>query len=265
MTEIIYVDLYFFYNAAADALCLFAVSRLLPCRLRLSRLLAASALGGVYAVLLALFPLGGVLLPLSFFGASLLCTRLCFPKSGHRGLLSAYLLFLLTLFLLGGALTALQSLLSDSPIAESPLLLGALFVLLLLPALLFYLLCLRRRFDTKIVQVDLSLRSCTLALCALVDSGNLLRHPESQCPVVLCALSALTEAHRAQLVPDAQALQDIELTTAAGTRRLYGQIVQGAHCRRNGRSVCLPDFFLALDPDTRAYGGCELLLPTSLL
>lgn len=101
---VVYLDLAFLLNGAADALALYVTARLSGVHIRGRRLAAAALLGAVYGTL-ALLP------PLAFLGSAplqaMICAGLvCLAFGRRRTLLRETLLFCLLSCTLGGALVA---------------------------------------------------------------------------------------------------------------------------------------------------------------
>ena len=107
---VVYLDLAFFLNSAADALALYVTARLAGLPVRRLRILAAAVLGGAYGAACLLPPLAPAagFLPQAAVAAGL--TLLAFGRRGP--FLRRFLLFYLLCCTLGGAMTALSQLLT---------------------------------------------------------------------------------------------------------------------------------------------------------
>ena len=261
--EIFYADLYFAENAALCALGLFVTSRVLPRPLTLWRLIVSALLGGICALFIALFPLG-VLWRLLFFFSSLgLSVYIAFPARGWRRFLKESALFFVCLILLGGTVNALSALagLSDG---ESGALIWLIALLLFwVGGGLFFALA-ARRMETKTVVIAFPIGKKCRRFSALADSGNLAVHPQSGLPVVLMSRDAHAVFSRGG--GEANAVWEcVRIRTAAGEKILSGIRIRDAALLHGHRTRKLDPFFLAPDPDSRDFGGCDLLFPTTLL
>ncbi len=269
MNEIFYIDIYFFLNAALDAVCFFAVSRILPQHIRLLRLLTASALGGLCAAITALYPIDNITIALLFFAMSLFSTALVFVPHSLPHFMRCYALFLLSLFLLGGALCAIGTLLGISVSSQKFELWYTLVVAVLLGGIVLLFVLAQRRFRRNIQDVCLVIDGKFCYASALVDSGNLLIHPESGLSVALITEEAARfffTPERAKALDEAQDENNkITLITPAGQKNLYGFIAEEAYVYRGGKRKRIQPFFLALDRSCHNYGGCDLIISPSVL
>lgn len=247
----VYADLLFLINAGMDGLCLLLTGKLLHRRLKPGRVVIASILGGIYAVVV-LFPDTGTGLSLLLDIA--VCLSMCGIVFGGRGggggkgLLSSAGVYLLLSMALGGIMTGLYHLLNRAGAADIlPFLTegsdGPTSWLFLLLAIIGGGLSLWggrmarrvRRVSFCTVTVELDGKEATLR--GMVDSGNLLRDPMSG-RVVICAESAtlspiLSPAlrqvmggaalHHATLSPsESKRIRVIPTATATGSGLLYG-------------------------------------------
>ena len=179
---VVYLDLAFFLNSAADALALYVTARLAGLPVRRLRILAAAVLGGAYGAACLLPPLAPAagFLPQAAVAAGL--TLLAFGRRGP--FLRRFLLFYLLCCTLGGAMTALSQLLT--PYGG----LGTLAqlnwkVFFLVSASCYILLSLAFRGGARHALAG-ELRRCELRrgdrraeLTALLDTGHTLTDPAS--------------------------------------------------------------------------------------
>ena len=272
MEASVYVDLYFMVNLSMDLLCLMITASLLHRRVSRLRAIVASAIGGAYAVAALLLGFAGVTgLILDVAMAYLLCLTV-FSK-GKRGWLTALracpVLFL-TSMLVGGVMTALYTLLNRLQLPLEMLqgdgLSVWLFVLLAAVSGLATLhggsfLGLSRKSSR--VEVHAVLFGNAVTLCAMVDTGNLLRDPLSGKRVIVAELSCLAhalpptllEACRTDRTSDwlmtdgnARLARLIPMQTASGSKMLLGLIPEQ----------------LTLTVGKESYPGDYLIAPTSL-
>ena len=191
---VVYLDLAFFLNSAADALALYVTARLAGLPVRRLRILAAAVLGGAYGAACLLPPLAPAagFLPQAAVAAGL--TLLAFGRRGP--FLRRFLLFYLLCCTLGGAMTALSQLLT--PYGG----LGTLAqlnwkVFFLVSASCYILLSLAFRGGARHALAG-ELRRCELRrgdrraeLTALLDTGHTLTDPATGQPVLVADRAAL--------------------------------------------------------------------------
>ena len=267
MREFFYVDVYFLINASLDALCLFAVSRILPRPVRWTRLVLSACLGATISVACSFpvttAPLDAILL----FLFIPICSVICFPAHCASDLLRTSLLFVLCLFFLGGAFVALESLCGIAVSSQRFNWICILGAGLILVATIYFFQMAQRRFQKNILTVSLQLNETDFFASALVDSGNFLIHPQSGRPVVLLSRSAanrmLTEDATLTLL--CRNAPSVRVCTPAGERHLCGLFIDEFHLCFGQKRKKLPCVFLAVDSQTHRYAGCDLLIPATIL
>ena len=208
MEQEVYVDLYFLINTSMDLLGLLLTASLLHRRLPRWRGILAACLGGLYAVTaLLLFWSGGLGFAFDCL-AAILMILVAFPskKEGRLWKKALYVLkitavYLLVSMLLGGVMTALYSALNRLELPFDAMQGEGLSVwIFALITLLSGLVTARGgRFlglsqKTKSVKIQARIFGRSISLCALVDSGNLLRDPISGKGVIVADLAALSPA-----------------------------------------------------------------------
>ncbi len=200
----VYADLLFLINAAMDGLCLSAAARLCHRRTRAWRLLLAAVVGGVYAPLALLVPVGRWTALLVDLGV---CGIMCVLTFGRRRLWSVSLVYIALSMALGGVMTALYNLFNQAgladhlPAAEDGA--GAwLFLLLALGGMVITLRgghVLRRASSNRFCTVTVTLGDRSLSLCALIDTGNHLTDPLDGRAVICVDQAAITPLVSLQL------------------------------------------------------------------
>ena len=284
MEASVYVDLYFLVNLSMDLLCLMITARLMHRRASRRRVLAASAIGGAYAVAALLLGFSGIWgLLLDAAAAYLLC--LTAFAGGERRALSALrccpVLFL-TSMLIGGVMTALYTLLNRLQLPIEALqgdgLSVWLFVLLAAAAGLATLrggsfLGLSRK--TERVEMSAVLFGKSVSLSAMVDTGNLLRDPLSDRRVIVVELErladllppSLAEACRTGRVADWLACPEnaglarlIPVQTASGTGMLPGLIPERLMLTV-GKESYAADYLIAPTPLGNVTGDFDAMIP----
>lgn len=231
MGQTVYADLYFLINFSMDFLCFFLVARLLSYKLSLGRTIAASALGGLYAIA-ALFWEGSALtaLLIDMSVCALMCAVALFRPREARRLPLYVLVYIAVSMVLGGVMTALFHLFNrlDLPLAEVSedgisvwlfAILGALGGLITHACNRFF----SHRAARRHVEVMLTCGASTRSLHALCDTGNSLREPIGGRPCIVVDCKRLRG-----LVPP-------ELLAAAKKGALPSAELLGRHAAR----ICL--------------------------
>lgn len=199
MGETVYLDLLFLINFSMDTLALFLSARILHRPLRLFRLLAAGALGGVYACLSLFLPVSGWIAVAADILVCLLLGAVAFVSKGNRReLFVSALTFTAVSMALGGIMTALFTLLNrldlplDTETSDGDGISVFLFAILAAVSAIATLLggkFFASRSSKKTATVTVTVGGNVCRLSALVDSGNLLCEPVSGKPCVVVELS----------------------------------------------------------------------------
>ena len=220
MEQTVYIDLYVIVNFSMDLLCLLITAALLHHRASRLRVLLASVLGGLYAAAALLLSFGGVIgFLLDALVAAFLCTVAFWNRgTGLRRILKSTLLLLLVSSILGGVMTALYYGLNKLNLPFEALQGDGLsvWIFALLSAVAGIatlrggaLMGLSRK--TRALTVSATLFETELTLCAMVDTGNLLRDPVSGIPVIVADRTRALK----MLPPEAAALFDLSDPTKA--------------------------------------------------
>ena len=199
---VVYVDVLFLINFCMDFLALLLSGAILHLEAKRSYLLISSALGGVYAVLAALFPGNALIGALIGIGAAYL---LCYIAYAHacrqKTLLCVFVFFYGASWLLGGMITGAYEFLRSFfenrhelflAITEGDGKIAFFFSLLLSCAFLLHMLKRHLYFkkEEKSVDITVSAGTARATLSALVDSGNTLCDPISGRPCIVISPKA---------------------------------------------------------------------------
>lgn len=194
---VVYLDLLFILNTAADALALYMTARLSGLPLRTKRLLLTAVLGGLYGICAFLPPfrfLAGFLPQMVF---AFILVRLSFGK--QRMLPRVFVLFYFLSCTLGGALTAISQSLVSSGI-QNTLQSINWKVFILVTVLCYFFLSIvfhgsaKHAVSGQLCHVCIELDGKKVSLDALLDTGHTLCDPCSGTPVLTawhCALEQL--------------------------------------------------------------------------
>lgn len=272
----VYVDMYFIVNFLFDLLVLFICMRILGYRFRMKRLLLACTLGSTYALLALSFTSPYAVLLHLLFGVLILLVACGFGSV--RRFLRLSLLFFGVCFLMGGAVMALGRGIALFRATQSSGYLVLLTILICGAAGAF--LCLfwgktaliRPGRHSAAVQVSNGNQS--LSFQGYADTGNMLRDPLENTPVILAnaALSRKIYALYSSSPPpcgktiDPFAFQDMPFRlipcTYVGVKTVLPAI-KFANARIDGEPYCI---CVALDFNrTSEFCGFEALLPAAIL
>ena len=269
---VLYADVLFLIDFSMDFLSLYAAGSLLSLRLSVWRMSLAAVLGSLYAVTVTALRIGGWI---GAAGALLLSALMAWIAFGAQGSVGSFLRITAAVWgcgaLLGGAVTLLSGLLGGMfPGGGFSDILPAAAA-----AVWGFLRLIRGRIGRGIAFLRIPYGENVYECRGLIDSGNLLTDPLSALPVIL--ITAREARHFAgdeadgkfRGVPAADAsvrggVRVVPVRRGSDTKLLYGFLCPAVSIRRGKRSVCRRAV-VCVDHDADNYGGCEALLPASLL
>lgn len=248
LETVVYADLLFFINFLIDGLCLSVSALVLGRGLRLPRLAAGAALGGLYAVFAVWLPVDNplFLVPLHLLAAFLICLA-AFGRQSAKADAANTLCFFVVSALLGGIIYAVYSVCGRYAYYG-----GAFYAELSAPALIagacaastIAAVCLikaKTRAVSKYADLILTFRGKECVLHCLCDSGNLLVCPYTALPVAVIGLNAakkLFSGEELDALKETPAMKDVRPLPASGI----------------GGSALLPSF-VPEEARTKAFGN----------
>ena len=290
MEQAVYVDLFFMINFSMDFLCLFLTSKILHRRLPLWRALAAAVLGGVYADVALLYPLGKILSVATDLSVCVLMCAIVFHRKKKIKSLPLYILvFGAVSMALGGFMTALfhlfnrSSLFQNAQGVEEDGISVWIFALLAIISAVITLVG-GRFFTGRTAQNNAELQVTygghATRLRAMTDSGNLLRDPISGRLCIVADLDAMSavlprEMIRAARSGDPSSMEQIPPKHVKNVRLIpthtaSGEgILLGVRMERivieSAKGIREVDAMIALAELGKTADGNEALLPAALL
>ena len=268
---VLYADILFLIDFCMDYLSLYATGKLLSLPMALGRTLLASLLGGVYGVFSVFIGLDGWVGAVLAVGVSMLMTLVSFGvREGVRGVCRTALAVWGVGALLGGVMTAVSGIFGPSSGeltgGAGGMLCGVLVVLMGLTRFV------RQSFTKGTAEIEITENGNCWKGTGLLDSGNLLTDPLSGYPVVLlrrpAALTLLGEQadtlYRGNIPEETRGIRAVPVRTVKGMRILYGFLGRDITLRRGKRTWCRCAV-VCVDHDTEDFGGCDALLPVSLM
>ncbi len=292
LEQTVYADLLFLVNFSMDFLCFYITSAILHKKLSVLRALLASVGGGVYsvAILFAYIvpPFG---LVLDAVACIAMCAAVFIEKNAKISRITlSTAVYIGVSVALGGMMTALFNLLNtlelplDSLQVDSegiPVWLFALLAAVSGAATLAGGRFFRERQSQKSAQVEITYQGKSVRLCAVCDSGNLIRDPISGKSVIVADLTSLrriipneiTKAVRENnssyisfLPPEsARRLRLIPATSIAGTSMLYALSADKIVVVTEDGETHESDALFAPAPIGGSAKGYQALLPPELV
>ena len=273
MSGVMYVDVYFLLNFAMVLVALSAASFITSEKTGWRRLLTASLVGALFALIPFFLSTGFLLTVLLGFSGYVGSVWIAFGNRRKRRFFLPALFTLVTALVLGGALEALSYYMSF--LKDGIRLTFGVFLALLFFVFGFFSLWgkgLKRKMETLVVSISISVCGKEEVFYALVDSGSLLRDPEKGRPVILLKAAfagdllgqtKLCELRRGE----GEKSVAIPIRTASGQGELYAFMPDDVriHGKRRKKQRVKEDILIALDFSEGGFAGCPCLVPLSVL
>ena len=278
----LYIDVYFLINFCVDFLALHFASRFAKISTGNIRLITASSLGGVYAVLLALMPQSNALFTLLSIIFIFLMVFIVAKGASTTRKVKYLVAFLVFEILIGGlvyyAYLTLDIFFPSSIESSTPtnrrLLLFAVIILLIMGVFRLLLSLFNNISAEKSVTLKLKIFGKSAEVCALIDSGNLVRDPMDMSPVMLIKRKAAEERFPKTvkcLMGDGiycdevkKRIRLIPVKFGTSTRILKAICPERVSVIAKGKEEEIR-ITIAIDEEGDSYGGFEALVPLSAL
>ena len=280
----IYADMFFIVNLSMDILLFLLVSVVLRTKKKITRFFAASVLTAAFPITQLLFPGNATV---GFFIGLLTTFCACmiaFYESGFIKTALSFVIFSLLSSLTSRALVCFYKYLNSitvlPEIKNSSGGIVPLAVCVASAAVSWMLSLIIKRLKKKVSPLKTTLTVLSdgksVEMSAYCDSGNLLREPVGGLPVIITGREqmenivpkslhsvffrnkslgepTLSDARRVRIIP-------IMPLGAGGARILFGYVPDKILLCGENVNACI-----ALDPGNSKFGGCEALLPNSLI
>lgn len=191
----IYLDVIFLENMVINYIILYATGVILKERIKQSRLIMGSTIGAIYSIIYYLFKLkiySGLLIKIIL---SIVIIYVSFNSNNLKDLLKKILLFYLASFVFGGAVIAIIYMVNSQNITiQNGVLVGNYTIKTILIGIVvayFTIIIAFKLIKTKILKKDLicdisiMINNKEIKTKALIDTGNFLKDPITQIPVIV--------------------------------------------------------------------------------
>ncbi len=280
---VIYADSLWMVNFSMDFLALYICGRFLKIPMKPMRLVFAATIGGIYGVVSAFLEFGigavtgGIISVIGAVACVLAMTGLGFGAKGLAAVKSA-LTYTAVNMGLGGVMTALYSFAGKAmgffgvgrqevTPSASPLFFAAAALISGIVSLAYGKFK-NKSAEKRKVTAELTLLGKSTPLSLLCDSGNLLRDPFSGKPVIVISKASLDG-----ILPSELDFAKLDLSVMGELKARYipvsgvaGQGMFLCFCPDKisveGRQI---DGAVAIDSDGGDFGGCDGVLPQSLI
>lgn len=290
MEQIIYGDVLFIVNFSMDFLSLYITSKLLHKSAGVFALVFSACIGALYGVI-SIFQSGNVILnALINLAVAML---MCYILFGFGSILSHIrntIVFYSVSFLLGGAMTALYTLINNGLAGRNIVINGnnhtlyadipiSAFAVIAVISVIFSYICgfiLKRKASQKNAKIKITYKNKTIELEGLCDTGNLLCEPAGGLSVAVCAYDKLEPILPIGVRPlfreakigllefadqeFAKRVRIIPVSHVGGKGILIGLIPDRVEINGEDKKLCI-----ACTNDTKSFGEKECIIPASVL
>ncbi len=281
--QVIYVDVLFFMNFAADYMILYLTKLILRREVKRRNILFAALLGAIYAVLATLFLTSVLTGLLSAVGVLILMVLLTFGYGGILRLLRAFLASGLLSVLLGGLIGLLWSLLyrffgSHAVSADTG---WKLLAFLVLCGIGYLSVALANRLSGvgRETSVNASITVCGVrrSLILLADSACFLREPLTGRAVVILTVraatgllpTALLAAREGELPAlsgeERKRYYAVPYHTVGGKRLMHGYRPDEVEITYRGHKKRVAVLLGIGDAEIDRFRGCDGIVPSGIL
>ena len=290
MTQDVYIDLLFLINLSMDYLCLYICGKVLHRGLRFWRMVAGSAIGGVYSILSLFLPFSA---PINLAIDALICILICITvfhekKRGFSSLFLCTFLFVGISLMTGGVMTAIFNLLNklDLPLDSIDGDGISTYLFAIVAAIAGFVSLgsgkvISRKASIEECHLTVTLGGKTTTILAMSDSGNLVKDPLSGKSVIIIDRNELSKLCDISVF-DAflQGKSPVENTNVKGLRVIPINTPGGRSflCAANADSIKIqiktkkgkileitPSALIAPGDIGNSAEGCRAILPAEIL
>lgn len=198
---IIYIDIIFIENIIMNTIILYATAIILKQKVKNIRLIISAVIGSIYSILMYITKLTIYSSIISKFILSVVMAYVAFKPNDIKKIFKQIIIFYLTSFVFGGvALNLIYFLRPENINIKNGLFTGeyALKVIMLGAIMAFIIIkisikIIKTKFNTKNMYCDINLKinEKQIATKAMIDTGNLVKEPITNTPVVIVEESLL--------------------------------------------------------------------------
>ena len=197
----IYIDIIFIENIIMNVIILYATSIILKQKIKIIRLIISSAIGSIYSIVMYITKLTIYSSIVSKFILSVVMIYVAFIPNDLKKMFKQIIIFYLTSFVFGGvALNLIYFLRPENVSIKNGLFTGeyALKVIMLGAIMAFIIIkisikIIKTKFNAKDMYCDIKLKinGKQIETKAMIDTGNLVKEPITNTPVVIVEESLL--------------------------------------------------------------------------
>ncbi len=265
----VYVELIVLDNMFMNMLILYTASFAIKARARLWRVAVAAFIGTLYALALILSSASVLSNWIIKILLSLLMALIAYnPRSIKAFFKSLCSLYVFT-FVYGGAVIGMNYMLSNNMLITGSVLyfdgrVRSVFLFIAAAALITYavLRAVRHKSDIKTCDMVISINGNSQPLCALIDTGNSLREPLSDEPIIVCDKQLLDSGG---LISEKEDYLYINCASVSGEIEIPCLRAEKIRLIQGKKEINLDNVWIGLSPRTLSEDGSySALLPPEL-
>ena len=197
----IYIDIIFIENIIMNTIILYATSIILKQEVKIIRLIISSTIGSIYSILMYITKFTIYSSIISKFLLSIVMVYIAFKPQNLKKVFKQIIIFYLTSFVFGGVALNLIYFLRPENInirnglftgeyALKVIMLGAIMAIIIIK---ISIKIIKTKFNTKDMYCDIKLKinEKQIETKAMIDTGNLVKEPITNTPVVIVEKSLL--------------------------------------------------------------------------
>lgn len=274
----LYIDVYFMINFTVDMLAVFIALKMVHIKADIRRLIASGVVGGIFAVCDLFVSSKAISLSLGLLFAALI-TYICGRGASFRRKIKFTLSFYIAAFLIGGAVSFIYELMDryladlismSNQSANKKALVFSVIILMMIGVLRLFIMMFSSSVNEKSVRLQIELCNKSVALDAIIDTGNLVKDPMNMNPVIF-----LKREYAERIFPSAV----IELSNLDSlapefrkrirlipvTRNSHTHVMTGVRVDKitvfDGNSKEQIDATIVIDKEEGTFGGYYALAP----
>ncbi len=274
MTHTIYLDILFCVNFVIDYIILLTVSKFLFIPCRQIRLITGAAVGGICSFVILLPPLpSGISMCISLLSAFLVVGASFAPMQKRMYIKTSGAFFLIS-FGYCGAMIAVWLLFSPSSlvIRNSSVYIAVSPVFLVITTVICYVIIRtimritgKREAENVLCRLKFSLCGKEIDINGKTDTGNMLKEPFSDLPVIVVSRSVIGESDGSDTENDIKnGFRLIPYSSVGGSGLLRSFRCRSIHII-SGKKEVTAEAYIALCDDKMLSGGIKALVPDILI
>ena len=191
---IIYIDIIFIENIIMNTIILYATAIILKQKVKNIRLIISAVIGSIYSILMYITKLTIYSSIISKFILSVVMAYVAFKPNDVKKIFKQIIIFYLTSFVFGGvALNLIYFLRPENINIKNGLFTGEYALKVIMLGAIMAFIIIKTKFNTKNMYCDINLKinEKQIATKAMIDTGNLVKEPITNTPVVIVEESLL--------------------------------------------------------------------------